>query len=95
MSLGPTHPPIQSVRKEVSSPEVKRPGRDADHHSSSSPLICLRGVGRNYSNITRPRVLCEKKRNTQALNAEIKQRNQEELHTAGGEVKEKDVLEYL
>jgi hypothetical protein len=45
--------------------------------------------------MTRPRVLSEKKLNTLALNAEIKQQNQEELHTAGGEVKEKDVLEYL
>jgi hypothetical protein len=54
----------------VFSPEVKRPGRDTDH-SSLSPLVCLRGVGGDSCNMTRPRVLSEKKLNTQALNTEI------------------------
>ena len=47
--------------------------------------------------MTWPRVLSEKKLNTQALNTvDNKAANQEEeLHTTGGEVKEKDILECL
>jgi hypothetical protein len=42
-ALGPTLPPIQWVPGTLS-PEVKRPGREADHSSPASAEIRLHGV---------------------------------------------------